>query len=563
MAGSPKIISLLGRPTGVGTVRGNKPWAITAFLVLAGSTSRGRLIELLFDEAEHPAAALRWNLAQVRRLVGKPDALSGPVLSLPRDRGVAFDVDLVIDGNWHDAVDLPSFGAELLEGMQFPGCPAYETWLLGERRRLAAAADTLLYDATMTLLSEGRLAEAVRSAARLVALSPCVDSHQELLIRAYAISGDGTAARQQLQSAVRLFRRQLDCDPEPSVFLAAEVAPAPSSGPATPARVQALVEAGRSQVAAGATQAAIQVMLAACDEAQRTGQPALEAKAQLALGATLIGSATARHQEGELALHRAISHADEAGDPSLAASAYRHLAGSDVLRGSYARADRRLAASIADAPADAEAEVELAAIGGVSRVDQGDIEAAIEVFRRGLTFDPDRTHPFLPIMLAHLGRAYLLAGDSGAARGPLEESLALSRSRAWAGVTAAPLALLGHVALAEDELDTARELLEQAFARACQVSDPCWETWSTHGLGLHANAIGDHRTAVTHLADAVARSRPERGGHLWSRVWAIIDAVRVARQVGDTRGETWYADGLATAQRCGMRQLADDLLHIA
>jgi imidazolonepropionase-like amidohydrolase len=34
--------------------------------------------------------------------------------------------------------------------------------------------------------------------------------------------------------------------------------------------------------------------------------------------------------------------------------------------------------------------------------------------------------------------------------------------------------------------DAARELLEQAFARACQIADPCWETWAAHGLGLRA-----------------------------------------------------------------------------
>ena len=32
----------------------------------------------------------------------------------------------------------------------------------------------------------------------------------------------------------------------------------------------------------------------------------------------------------------------------------------------------------------------------------------------GQDADPDRAHPFLPIMLAHTGRAYLLAGDLGA-----------------------------------------------------------------------------------------------------------------------------------------------------
>jgi DNA-binding SARP family transcriptional activator len=558
-----RMIRLLGRPSGEALVRGNKPWAITAYLALTGGTSsREQLIALLFEDAEDPAGALRWNLSQVRRLLGQADALRGPVLSLPRSQRVTFDVDVLTGGRWQDAVDLPNLGAELLQGVQFPNCAAYETWLLGERRRLSAATETLLHEATLTSISLGNLAEAVRLASRLVSLSPCIDSHQELLIRAYAISGDATAARHQLRSAVRLFRRELGCDPEPSVFLAAEVASVKAAGSASPARVHALVEAGRAQVAAGAADAAIQVMRAACDEAQRTGIAALEAAAQLALGATLIGSGTARHQEGELALHRAIAFAEESGQSSLAASAYRHLAGSDVLRGIYARADRRLAAAEAAATPDSDAVVELAAIGGVSLLDQGEADGAIATFRRGLAADPHRTHPFLPIMLAHTGRAYLLVGDHAAARRCLQDSLNLARSRAWAGVTAAPLALLGHLAIAEGDLVSAGELLEQAFARACQIADPCWETWSAHGLGLHAAAAGHDASALAHLADAVTRSRPRRGGHLWSHVWALTDGVRIARRSGDTRAEGWYDEALVTAQRCGMRALTGQLLRL-
>jgi tetratricopeptide (TPR) repeat protein len=304
-------------------------------------------------------------------------------------------------------------------------------------------------------------------------------------------------------------------------------------------------------------------MCTACDEAARTGIAALEATAQLALGAALIGAGTARHQDGELALHRAIALAGESGEPRLAASAYRNLAASDVLRGIYTRADRRLAAAEAIAVPDPAEQVELAAIRGVSVLDQGDIAGAVSVFQAGLAADPDRTHPFLPVMLAHTGRAHLLAGDLPAARTHLEEALHIARARAWVGVTAAPLALLGHVAIAEGDLDAARELLEQAFVRACQIADPCWETWAAHGLGLHAAAAGDEASALSHLADAVTRSRPQRGGHLWSHVWALTDTVPLARRAGDPRALAWHDEGLTTAQRSGMRSLAGDLLQLA
>jgi DNA-binding SARP family transcriptional activator len=558
------MIRLLGRPAGQAAVRGNKPWAITAYLALAdGPCSRERLISLLFQDAGDPAAALRWNLAQVRRLLGVPDALRGAVLHAPRDRGLCFDVDVVIDGRWRKAVELPQLGAELLEGMQFPKCAAYETWLLGERRLLAAATESLLHEASLTSLGTGNLAESVRLATKLVSLNPYVDDSQELLVRAYALSGDTAAARQQLHTAVRLFRGELDRDPLPSVFLAAEMAPIKTTGPATAARVRALIEAGQAQIGAGAADAAIQVLRTACDEAHRTGSAALEGTAQLALGAALVGTGRPRHQEGELALHRAIALATQAGEPRTTAAALRHLAASGVLRGAYARADRYLASAEAAVDAGPGVVVELAAVHGVSQLDQGNVAAAIAAFQRGVAADPERAHPFLPVMLAHAGRAYLLAGDRRAARSCLDESLQLARSRAWAGVTAAPLALLGHLAVAEQDLESANAVLEQALAYACQAADPCWETWAAHGLARRAEAVGDDEAALDYACDAIARSRPERGGHLWSRVWALSDASRIAVRVGDRRAEGWHAEALATAQRCGMRGLTSQLLQLA
>ena len=216
-------------------------------------------------------------------------------------------------------------------------------WLIGERRRFAALAEATLQEATLNALSVGNLDDGVRYASRLVTLNPLTDTHQELLIRAYAMNGDLLAARLQLESAVRLFRRELGCDPQPSVFLAAEAAPAKIDGPSTPARVRALPEAGQAQVTACVVDAAVQVLRAACEEADVTRDADLAATAHLALGSALIGAGTARHQEGEIALQRAINLAHQSGHRATAAAAYRNLAGSDVLRGIYPRADRRLA----------------------------------------------------------------------------------------------------------------------------------------------------------------------------------------------------------------------------
>ncbi len=58
----------------------------------------------------------------------------------------------------------------------------------------------------------------------------------------------------------------------------------------------------------------------------------------------------------------------------------------------------------------------------------------------------------------------------------------------------------------------------------------------------------------------MTRSRPHRGGHLWSHVWALTDTVPLARRAGDPRAPAWHDEALTTAQRSGMRSLARDLL---
>jgi hypothetical protein len=149
-----------------------------------------------------------------------------------------------------------------------------------------------------------------------LALSGVPVSRERLI--ALLFGGHELLEGSQLESAVRLFRGELGCAPAASVFLAAEHAPVKTTGPATAARVRALLEAGTAQVAAGAVDAAVQVLRTACDEAARNGDPRQQATARLALGGTLIEAGTARHQEGELALHRAITLAQRSGEPSIA-----------------------------------------------------------------------------------------------------------------------------------------------------------------------------------------------------------------------------------------------------
>jgi len=74
-------VQLLGRPSvcldgvPVDGPRGHKTWGLLAYLVGVGvPVPRDRLVALLFPDAEDGLAALRWNLAQLRRAVRSPQA---------------------------------------------------------------------------------------------------------------------------------------------------------------------------------------------------------------------------------------------------------------------------------------------------------------------------------------------------------------------------------------------------------------------------------------------------------------------------------------------------------
>ena len=78
--------------------------------------------------------------------------------------------------------------------------------------------------------------------------------------------------------------------------------------------------------------------------------------------------------------------------------------------------------------------------------------------------------------------------------------------------------------LARDDLDGAARCLEQSFARACQIGDPCWEGISARGLALLAEASGDPERALADLLDARLRTNRLADPYVWLDVY-ILDAL--------------------------------------
>src|SRR6266487_204815 len=187
-------IHLLGKPKierdGVraDAPKGRKPWALLAYLLCStGAMPRERLTALLFSDADDPLGALRWNLAELRRLLGDPTILRGDPLQLCLPPGSFVDVWALASGAWMDASQVPGLGCDLLAGMNFPTSAAFEAWLLSERRHVKASAHAALREAVTASLAAGQTRAAI------------------------------DMARRQLTACVALFRRELGTEPGPAV----------------------------------------------------------------------------------------------------------------------------------------------------------------------------------------------------------------------------------------------------------------------------------------------------------------------------------------------------------
>src|SRR5207237_2709697 len=99
-----------------------------------GLPSQQRLAELFFSESDDPLGSLRWNLAELRRALGQPDALHGEPVDLALEPGTEVDLHLVSRVGIPDAKIVERLAGELLEGVRFATSPALDAALVVERR---------------------------------------------------------------------------------------------------------------------------------------------------------------------------------------------------------------------------------------------------------------------------------------------------------------------------------------------------------------------------------------------------------------------------------------------
>jgi len=605
-AGVGLAINLLGRPSivrdgaEVPPPRGRKVWALLAYLLLAGAPpTRSRLAELLFAGADDPLAALRWNLVELRRLLGPEAAVGGePVrLELPPDATV--DLRLLTSGTWVEAKGVPGLDRELLEGIEIVGSSIFETWLLAERRRFTGLSAAVLREAATARLAAGDAPAAIGLATRLVALDEFDEEAHALLVRACSAAGDTAGARRHLAGAVDLLRRELGVEPSATLLGAAD--PAAASPAAAPVRgaaaARALLEAGEAAIGAGAVEPGLESLRRAVAEARQAADPGLECRALLAIGSAYVHAVRGRDGEGATALHAALTLAERVGARDLAATAERELGYVELLRGRYDGARARLARAVEHADAGVERAWGLA-IAGAARSDQGHTAPALELLSGAIAtaaadgsdgFDgaagADGSHAaggadgadarrgsdgaagadarrLEAWAAAFLGRTHFLRDELPAARAALGRSIELARSMAWISFLPWPQSLLGQVDLAEGRRGDAAAAFESAFAMGCQLGDPCWEGMAARGIGLLHIADGDIAGGIEWLDDARTRCVRLPDAYLWIQAYCL-DAL-CAAGVGHGRPEAprWIADLEALAARTGMREvLVRALLH--
>lgn len=553
LVGEPGVNQLGSEPY---RPRSRKTWALLCYLVLSERPpSRSRLSSLLFGEADDPLRALRWGLSELRRLVGPDVQLSGDpvVVGFPAD--VAVDVRLITTGHWQDAVGLPGLGKELLEGFDTLGSSEFESWLLAQRRHIAASTEDVLHEATLALLGGGEYGKAVSLAVSLVGMNPYVENHQALLIRAYVMSGDVLAAERQLQACTDLYATELGVAPGPAVRAAMfSHTDRPHRGNDV-AAVHAVIEAGTAAMAAGAPEAGVMSLRSGVALADSLAGPHLRATSRLALADALVHSVRGEDQEGAMILHEAAGIALEAEDLDLEARVRVELGYIDMLGARYDRAEQWLAPTTvhtSEAGILAKAHSYL----GVVHSDRAGYEQARDLLNASVEYSRaagDRRREAYAASM--LGRIDLLQGSLDTATRYLNQAIDLGQSDSWLAFLPWPQAFLGEVQLERGDHSSASRILEQAFARACQIGDPCWEGVSGRGLALVAEASGETKRAFRVLQDARRRCRRLPDSYLWAEAYILDTQCSLGLAHGHESTADWIAKLYDLVTRTGMREL--------
>lgn len=552
LIGAPRIIAADGA---VRELRGQKPWAVLARIVLADRPlSRRELSTDLFPDAADPLGSLRWCLAELRRALGAPGALGGDPVRPQFAEGLTVDV-LSLGSLDPDVIGT----GELLEGID-PACgPEFDTWLLVERQRIAARVDAALHQRAVAALSRGRTEEAVRAAELAARRSPYDEGAHVVLVKSLVAAGRQAAAVSHVEQVETLFRSELRREPSAALRSAARatVAEAPP-GVSSSAQVHILMDAGRAALTAGAADAGVDCLRRAVACAEEAGETSLLAGATFELGHALVHSVRGFDDEGVVMLRQAAELAASVGDDATASAALAEVGYADALAG------RRNSASEAFVAAESMAGDDPLALSGAmahrafNLTDWGRPAEAIELFHEARELAARSGDRKRQSRVLGLGSwAFLRSGMIAEAREWAELSLSFARDAKWVSFEPFPLMLLAECGLQTGDSSTGRADLERLFAMSCHLQDPCWEGGAARLLAMHHAAEGESAEALRWIREAYQRST--RVSDTWAGMIGqiLLSEARMRHDFADPTGaEAAVREAIAFAARA---QLDDTL----
>ncbi len=330
----------------------------------------------------------------------------------------------------------------------------------------------------------------------------------------------------------------------------------PRSTQVDEASINAVTEAGAAAVSAGALAAGVASFETAVRMADAAGAESLRVETRLVLAEALIHTLGGLDEAGLATLTEAERIAIADGNAEDAARTRTELGYVDFLRGRYDRAERSLAQVLAEPAVSPSVTAKAMTYLGSVASDRADYPRAVSLLEEAVQTSRAAGEPRLEVYaLSMLGRVGLLRDDLEVATQQLRAAIELAEREHWLSFLPWPQAMLGEALLAGGDEAGAAACLEQSFARACQIGDPCWEGISARGLALVAAAAGDLDRAVGVLLDARSRTTRLADPYVWLDVHILDALCAVGRRLDHPQTRGWVEEMHERSSRSGMREL--------
>ena len=524
--------------------------------------SMTELAELLFSEAIDPLGALRWNLAALRRLLDRPDALKGDAVRLDR-ADARVDIVELEHGEVEDVL-AEGNGRELLAGLHFSDSPMYELWLAGERQRQRRRVLSFLRELSLDAFALGDQQLAIRTANELVMLEPFDEGHHALLIRTLALSGDRAAAQNQFERCAILLRSELDAGPGPAVLAAARLA-APKSDLASKPEfdeVFARMIVAWQSFLSGAIDHGLDMSRSAVALADAHRDVTLRITGRLFLAAMLNMSVRAWDEAAmtTAAAHRLASDTQRTQDQAMARSI---LAGSELMRGDYRAALVHSQTGAAMSDDSGTCALNLAFQSAVES-DIGHHEDAVGHALAAIRYAEINADPVqLAYAYAYAAHAEIVAGRHQRARPHAQRAVDACKSvlvlKPW------PMAMLAEIDVHAGDLHRAADTATEADGLAIVTGISYQRALAQRALALGEAAAGDDDAALERLVLALAHARRTGGeGYAfhWPVAWVLESLASIAARSRPHEAKRWAAALKDHASATGMSTFAARADHL-